>query len=103
MANTRSATLSIRLKPEIKRRLARLAKASGRSSNFLISDAVESYVADQERLLAETRQADRQLASGHYIKHEDMKAWLLSWGTKQELPPPKCVCGKVHDDEMLCR
>jgi predicted transcriptional regulator len=102
MANTRSATLSVRLKPEIKRRLARLAKASGRTSNFLISDAVESYVADQERLLAETRQADRQVASGHYIKHEDMKAWLLSWGTKHELPPPKCICGKVHDDETLC-
>ena len=51
MANTKSATLSIRLKPEIKRRLAKLAQASGRSSNFLIADAVESYVADQERML----------------------------------------------------
>src|SRR6267143_755627 len=55
MANTRSAALSVRLKPETKRRLAKLAKASGRSSNFLISDAVESYVSDQERLLAEAR------------------------------------------------
>jgi len=102
MANTRSATLSIRLKPEIKRRLAKLAATSGRSSNFLISDAVESYVADQERMLAEIRQADRQVKSGHYIKHQDMKAWLLSWGTNRELPPPKCVCGKNHDDEGPC-
>lgn len=101
MANTRSATLSIRLKPEVKRRLAKLAQASGRSSNFLISDAVESYVADQERLLGEVRQADRQVKSGHYIRHEDMKAWLLSWGTKRELPPPKCVCGKPHNGNPL--
>ena len=101
MANT-SATLSIRLKPEIKKRLAKLAKASGRSSNFLITDAVESYVADQERMLEEIRQSDRQVESGHYIRHGDMKAWLLSWGTKHELPPPKCVCGKKHDDEALC-
>jgi predicted transcriptional regulator len=78
MANTRSATLSIRLKPETKKRLARLAKASGRSSNFLIADAVEAYVSDQERMLAEVRQADRQGKTGHYIKNEDMKAWLLS-------------------------
>jgi predicted transcriptional regulator len=99
MANTPSATLSIRLKSETKRRLAKLARVSGRSSNFLISDAVESYVADQERMLAEIRQADRQVKSGHYIKHEDMKAWLLSWGTDRELPPPKCACGKAHDDE----
>jgi predicted transcriptional regulator len=103
MANTRSATLSIRLKPETKKRLARLAKASGRSSNFLIADAVESYVVDQERMLAEVRLADRQIKSGHYIKNDDMKAWLLSWGTEHELPVPKCVCGKEHDDEALCQ
>jgi predicted transcriptional regulator len=100
MANTRSSTLSVRLKPATKKRLARLAKASGRSSNFLISDAVESYVADQERLSFEIRQADRRVKSGHYVKHEDMKAWLLSWGTDGELPPPKCVCGKSHADQV---
>jgi hypothetical protein len=32
-----------------------------------------------------------------------MKAWLLSWGTDHELPPPKCVCGKEHHDEGLCQ
>lgn len=103
MANTRSSTLSVRLKPTVKKKLARLAKESGRSSNFLISDAVESYVADQERLRAEIRLADRQIKSGHYVKHEDVKAWLLSWGTERELPPPKCACGRPHDDEELCR
>jgi predicted transcriptional regulator len=101
MASTRTATLSIRLKPETKKRLARLAKASGLSSDFLIADAVEVYVSDQERMLAEVRQADCQVTSGHYIKNEDMKAWLLSWGTEHELP--KCACGKQHDDETLCQ
>jgi len=99
MANTSSATFSIRLRPDIKKKLAKLAKASGRSANFLISDAVESYVADQERLLAELRQADRDVRNGHFIRDEDMKAWLLSWGTDHELPPPRCACGKRHDDE----
>ena len=103
MANTRSATLSIRLKPETKKRLAKLAKSSGRSSNFLIADAVEVYVSDQERMLAEVRQADRQVKSGHYVKNEDMKAWLLSWGTEYELPVPKFACGKEHHDETLCQ
>ena len=102
MANTRSASLSVRIKPATKKRLAKLAEASGRSSNFLISDAVESYVADQERLMAEIRQASRQVKAGHYIRNEDVKAWLLSWGTKHELPAPKCVCGKEHDAEKLC-
>lgn len=103
MANTRTATLSVRLKLKVKRRLAKLANASGRSSNFLISDAVECYVADQERLLAEIRQAERQVKSGHYVRHEDVKAWLLSWGTDKELRPPRCACGRRHADEELCR
>jgi predicted transcriptional regulator len=98
MANTKSATFSIRLKQATKKRLAKLAKESGRSANFLISDAVESYIAEQERLRADLRLSDRQLKSGHYIPHQAMKAWLLSWGTKNELPPPKCVCGKHHED-----
>jgi predicted transcriptional regulator len=96
MANTKSSTLSIRLNPDTRKRLARLARTSGRSSNFLIADAVESYVSGQERMLAEVRQADRQVRSGHYIRHEDMKSWLLSWGTDDELPLPKCVCGAEH-------
>jgi hypothetical protein len=54
-------------------------------------------------MLAEVRQADCQVTSGHYIKSEDMKAWLLSWRTEHELPVPKCACGKQHDDETLCQ
>lgn len=96
MANTKSGTFSIRLKAATKKRLARLAKDSGRSANFLVADAVESYLADQERLRSDLRLADRQVKTGHYIRNEDMKAWLLSWGTDRELPAPKCVCGKSH-------
>ena len=57
-------------------------------------------MADQERLLAEVRQADDQVTAGHYIKDEDMKAWLLSWGTDNELPLPKCACGKQHHGDV---
>mgnify|MGYP000510091379 CR=1 FL=1 len=28
------------------------------------------------------------LDAGRVISHEAMKAWLLSWGTAEELPPP---------------
>jgi predicted transcriptional regulator len=96
MANTKTGTVSIRLKADTKKRLARLAKDSGRSANSLVADAVESYLADQERLRSDLRLADRQARTGHYIRNQDMKAWLLSWGTARELPPPKCVCGKSH-------
>jgi predicted transcriptional regulator len=28
--------------------------------------------------------------AGRTISHEAMKRWLLSWGTDELLPPPKC-------------
>ncbi|MGN6593870.1 MAG: CopG family ribbon-helix-helix protein [Terriglobales bacterium] len=96
MKSTSSATLSIRLRTETKRRLTRLARTSGRSANYLVADAVESYLDSQERLQAELRDAERDVQAGHYIPHAAMKAWLLSWGTEQELSPPRCVCGKSH-------
>jgi len=55
-----------------------------------------SFSDDQEQMIAEAQKADREVASGHYISHEDMKAWLLSWGTKRELALPKCVCEEDH-------
>jgi len=58
---------------------------------------------ETKKRLAELRLRERQVESGHYIRHEDMKAWLLSWGTANELSPPMCACGKQHDDEALCR
>ena len=88
LANTLSSTFSIRLKPGTKKRLAKLAKTLGRSANFLMSDAADSYLADQEHLQAELRRADHEVSSGHFVRNEDMKAWLLSWGTDHELPPP---------------
>ena len=34
-------------------------------------------------------QGEADIAAGRVISHEAMKAWLLSWGTPNELPPPK--------------
>ena len=101
MANTNSRPFSVRLKPAIRNKLGKLAKRTGRSSNYLVADAVEVYISDQERLLADIRRGKRQMDSGHYVKHEDMKAWLLSWGTDHELRPPNCVCGRSHDGKTL--
>jgi len=33
--------------------------------------------------------AEAQIAAGKIISHEAVRRWLLSWGTPDELPPPK--------------
>ena len=98
MANTRSQTVSIRLTPDTKRKLSKLSKVTGRSANYLVADAIHIYVQEQERQLESIRRGFSEIESGHYIPHDAMKAWLLSLGSGRELPPPKCVCGKLHDE-----
>jgi predicted transcriptional regulator len=69
---------------------------------WLIADAVEAYVSDQERTLAEVRQADRQVESGLSIKNEDMEGLALIVGHASRAAGSGCACGKKRDDEMLC-
>jgi len=98
MANTRTATVSIRLTQETKCRLERLAKSTDRSVNYLVSGAIDVYVQEQQRQLESIRRGFAEIEAGHYIPHEAMKAWLLSLGSEHELPTPHCVCGKSHDE-----
>ena len=98
MHNTRSATVSIRLTAETKRQLEKLAKSADRSVNYLVADAIEIYVQEQQRQLESIRRGFAEMEAGHYIPHEAMKAWLLSLGSQHELPAPRCVCGNSHDE-----
>jgi len=102
MANTRSATVSVRLTPGVKRQLNRLAKSTGRSANYLVADAIQVYVQEQQRQLESIRRGFAELEAGHSISHEAMKAWLLSLGSEPALPAPKCSCGKSHDEPKPC-
>jgi predicted transcriptional regulator len=52
-----------------------------------ISVFEQADAAAEEKALAE---AEAQIAAGKFISHEAMRRWLLSWGTPDELPPPKC-------------
>lgn len=50
-----------------------------------IFDAPDDEV--EERAL---REAEADLAAARVISYERVRRWLLSWGTRKELPPPKC-------------
>jgi predicted transcriptional regulator len=41
----------------------------------------------EEQALAE---AEADVAAGRVIPWEKVRAWLLSWGKPDELPPPDC-------------
>jgi predicted transcriptional regulator len=47
-----------------------------------------AYSADLSRAAIEEARA--QVNAGKTIGYEDVRRWLLSWGTEKELPRPRC-------------
>jgi predicted transcriptional regulator len=43
---------------------------------------------DVDAEAAADAEAEADVAAGRVVSHEAVKAWLLSWGTSSELPPP---------------
>jgi predicted transcriptional regulator len=43
---------------------------------------------DEAAEAAADARAEADVAAGRVVSHEAMKAWLLSWGKPDELPPP---------------
>jgi len=44
---------------------------------------------DEESEAAADARAEADIIAGRVVSHEAMKAWLLSWGTPDELPLPE--------------
>ena len=85
-----SDTISIPLPRAAKARLDTLAAAVGRSSEELAQQAIESYLDLDSRQVAAVGEALAEAdAGGPFVPHEDMMAWLESWGTDDELPAPE--------------
>lgn len=83
---------SIRLNSDIETPLEDLAKKLDRSKNYIINQAIRDFIARQS--MDEARWTDTQLAlssinSGKSISEEKVKIWLESWGSKNEVEPPK--------------
>jgi len=63
-----------------------------------VGGEMEMHIKSQLEQLESIRGGVAEIEAGHYIPHEAMKTWLLSLNLERELPPPKCVCGKSHDE-----
>ncbi len=77
---------SVRLPAEHLEQLDELSRLSNRSRNALIARAVERFVtAELEFIHASQRATDEVLdPDAVLVPHDDVRAWLLTWGTPEE-------------------
>ena len=87
-----TTTLSIRISPDIKEQLNELAEATQRSTSFLTSEAIQYYLSLHAWQVRSIQEAVKKANSkqARFAKHDEVMAWLDSWGTEDELRPPKC-------------
>jgi RHH-type transcriptional regulator, rel operon repressor / antitoxin RelB len=83
-----STTFTVRAETEVKKRLEKLAKSTGRSRSILAPEASE-YLHVNEWQVAGVRKAISSLDHASGIPHEMVKSWVNSWGGKRERSAPK--------------
>jgi RHH-type rel operon transcriptional repressor/antitoxin RelB len=81
-----STTFTVRVETNVKKRLEKLAKSTGRSRSFLAAEALNQYLDVNEWQVAGIREAMGSLDRGESIPHEKVKAWVNSWNGKRERP-----------------
>ncbi len=87
---TEHADLTLSLPAAFVAQLDELAKATGRSRGALAEEALAQYLDVQAWQIAGIEAAIEQADAGEPgIEHERMSAWLKSWGSEEELPPPE--------------
>ena len=83
--------VSVRLDAELNDRLVAIAAALDRPKSWVIEQAVADFVSLQEWQLAAIEEGIRDADAGRVIAHEDVVAWVRSWGQPDELPMPECT------------
>lgn len=84
-----STTVTVRVERNVKNRLEKLAKSTGRTRSFLAAEALNAYLNVNEWQVAGIKQAMASLDRGEGVSHENVKDWVGSWGRKRERSAPK--------------
>ena len=79
-----STTMTIRLEPELKSRLDKLAAATHRSKSFLASEAVREFIELNEWQIQEIKTALKEADEGDFASPEEEAAVLNKWGANAD-------------------
>ncbi|WP_187362498.1 CopG family ribbon-helix-helix protein [Massilia rubra] len=94
MAATIARPMSVKLDPDTRARLERLAESRRRTPHWMLREAVAQYVVREEK-----RDSFRQdmvtaweeyQATGLHVTADEADAWLKSLEDGNEIEPPEC-------------
>lgn len=71
-----STTLTIRVSPDVKARLERLAQSTQRTQSWLAGEAVTAYVEREMAIVEGIKQGMEDVRAGRTVSHEEAMAEL---------------------------
>jgi predicted transcriptional regulator len=89
-----SGTTSVKLDEATRDRVQRLASIKQRSTHWLMREAIEQYVAREERLEQQRQDAvaawEEYRTTGLHVTAEEADAWLAKLEAGEDVDPPEC-------------
>ena len=84
------ASLSVRLEPELDKELSAVAARLDKPKSWVVQQAVKEFIELQLWQMSAIEKGLRDSEAGRVIPHEQVVAWVESWGRADELPMPEC-------------
>ncbi len=75
-----STTMTIRLEPELKDRLQKLAEATHRTQSFLAAEAIREFIELNEWQIQEIQAAIKEADIGDFASNEEVTDVFRKWG-----------------------
>ena len=85
---------SLKIEDTLKGRVQQLANLRRRSAHWIMLEAIQQYVEREEAAESFKQEALASWAAyqetGQHLTGQEVRAWLNTWGTKDEKPAPEC-------------
>ena len=81
---SQSTTGTIRLDPELKNRLDKLASVTHRSKSFLASEAVREFIELNEWQIQELKVALKEADAGDFASDQEVEAVFSKWAANAD-------------------
>lgn len=89
-----AGTVSVKLDPADRERIALLASTKKRTAHYLMREAIHEYIQREESRLKFIRAAEAASLefreTGLHVTHDELDSWMETWGTENEQTMPAC-------------
>lgn len=91
---SQAASVAVKIEPEMRERIKRLAERRQRTQHRLMRDAIRQYVEREEARDAFLQQArdawQKYRETGLHASGEEVLEWLATWGEESDTAAPVC-------------